>query len=180
MRKRGREGGDKGEMEERRERGREGGREGRREGGAKDEKSNVGYIERYIFSSSINSQAASPGGRTNPLPFCRHRSQQTAVRPSPPLPSPPSLHLISHPLPPSLRFLNPAYVSPFSSSAPPSSSLLTPITSTKRLVLWESHFFSWQSELHDLGREGGREGGIQHQPAGIVGISLLLLAVRAA
>lgn len=48
------------------------------------------------------------------------------------------------------RFLNPAYVSPSCSSAPPSSSFLTPVTSTTRLVLWEAYFLSWQSELYDL------------------------------
>jgi hypothetical protein len=30
--------------------------------------------------------------------------------------------------------------------------LLTPVTSTKRLVLWESYLFGWQGKLHDLGR----------------------------
>ncbi|EWM23497.1 myotubularin related protein 3 [Nannochloropsis gaditana] len=46
------------------------------------------------------------------------------------------------------RFLNPAYQS--SSSASSSSSLLTPVTSSKRLVLWEAYFFSWQTELYEL------------------------------
>lgn len=34
-------------------------------------------------------------------------------------------------------------------TAPPA--LLTPVTSTKRLVLWERSLFGWQGQLHDLG-----------------------------
>ena len=34
-------------------------------------------------------------------------------------------------------------------AAPPL--LLTPVTSTKRLVLWENYLFGWQARLHDLG-----------------------------
>lgn len=34
-------------------------------------------------------------------------------------------------------------------TAPPA--LLTPVTSTKRLVLWERYLFGWQGQLHDLG-----------------------------